>query len=127
MIQKHSLSVDYAVVSVLANLSDAIPAITTEKPVLHNVFYSNRGYSVLKNVAFETTYFPYSESIEQAFDNIEMSGLISKANPIFQKFTLNKKALSSFYEREIKSKLTSKQIKEIKGIAQSLQALVSHP
>ena len=129
MKRKRFLSVDYAVVSILANLPSDVSTLTTEKPLLHTFFYNlrNKQFSLLKDIAFETNYFPYSESIEQAFDNIEMAGLISKTNQIFQKFTLNRKALNSFFEREIKSNLSSRQIKEIENVVRDFPELIAQP
>ena len=51
MKRKRFLSVDYAVVSILANLPSDVSTLTTEKPLLHTFFYNlrNKQFSLLKD------------------------------------------------------------------------------
>lgn len=120
------VSLEYAIVSLLANLSTDVSSFTTKKPLLHQAFFKFRKQKIsfFQDVPFDTSYFPYSESIEQAFDNLEMSGLICKTNPVFQKFNLDREALTSFYHREIETTLSDKQRKEIKKLAEQFPAML---
>ena len=65
------LPLDYIVVGILSNLPEDIKTIPTAKPFLHSFFFQRRDkYKILSKIPFETTYYPYSEDLEQAFDNL---------------------------------------------------------
>ncbi|MHB8110276.1 MAG: hypothetical protein ACYDHW_09610 [Syntrophorhabdaceae bacterium] len=113
--------VDYIIVSILANTLEDVRTIPTSKPTIHKMFFDWRTrFTILRNIPFEKNYFPYSETIAQAFDNIEMSGLIGKVNPAFRDFTLNKDSLKKFFNNEIKSILRKKDLKEVEEMGKQL-------
>jgi len=116
--QSNKIPLDYIIVSILSNLSYDITTIPTAKPQLHSFFFNLRSkYKILSKVPFETFYYPYSEYVEQAFDNLELSSLINKLNPVMQKYQLKKKELKQFYENVIKSKLGKKDVKDLEKLS----------
>jgi uncharacterized protein YwgA len=123
MKSKVLIPIDYVIVSILANTQEEIKTISTSKPKIHKMFFDWRNkYSILKNIPFEKSYFPYSETIAQAFDNIEMSGLIGKANPTFRDFILNRDSIKKFFDNEIKAALGAKDLKEVQKMGEELSS-----
>lgn len=121
----NKLPLDYVVVSILSNLPDDITTIPTAKPRLHSIFFNLRSkYKMLSEIPFETAYYPYSEYVEQAFDNLELSSLINKLNPVVQEYQLKKTELKQFYENVIKSKLNKHEVKDLKKLSEDFATYV---
>lgn len=117
MIPKEVILIDDVVVGILANLPQEAE-IPTLRSIIHGAFYNLRDkYSLIKHIPFNNSgFWPYSEMLEQAFDNIEFSGLINKINPGLDKYEL-KPLLKEYYKNIVVKRFKKPQIKELKNIA----------
>lgn len=118
------IPIDDVVSSILTFISETETQLPNNKPLIHKAFYMLRNESeLLSYVPFDQKYFPYSEIIDQAFDNIELSGMISKYNPVFKDIGLNKDKLHSYYSDQIEPTFPAL-ASELKDLAQKFLRLV---
>lgn len=125
-VPQNMMPIDDVISSILTFVSESESRLPNKKPLIHNAFYQLREESdLLRYIPFDTKYFPYSDIIDQVFDNIELSGMISKFNPVFKDIGLNKEALHHYYGLQIEPTFAS-YVPELKSLAEKFIRLV-HP
>ena len=110
------------VASVLSNLPESKKHLTTELRKLHPIFYNLRHEctELMKDIRFDKRgTFVYSQSLDQAFSNLETAKVLPKVNPDLDKYEITSK-LRNYYSSRLENKLSDGQKKDAKRIAQKL-------
>ena len=100
--------------------------ITTNQQKLHSAFFelTKRYPSFFNEVHFKKGgRFPYSESLEQTFPGLAISGLLSCQNPEYNYYTMNKAQKKSI-KNNIFSQFKKEEQEEIMNIATELISLL---
>ena len=110
------------IASVLCNLPKGKKYLPTELRQIHPIFYQMR--HKCSNIMEEFTFdkrgtFVYSESIDQAFSNLETSKVLPRVNPDLDRYEITKK-LKNYYRDRVDKKLSPIQREEITKIATEL-------
>jgi hypothetical protein len=89
---------------------------------VHSSFYQwreNASFSQLfEQFVFDTRdYFPYSETLDQVFDGLQLAGYLERTNPrgIYYMITPEVKTL---FKKDVKSKFTGPQRKALEALAE---------
>lgn len=108
------------VASVLGNLpTDRLP---TELRKIHPIFYNLRHEcaELMKDIRFDKRgTFVYSQSLDQAFSNLETAKVLPRVNPDLDKYEITSK-LRDYYSSRLEKKLSDRQLKDAKRIAEKL-------
>lgn len=123
-IPQNMMPIDDVISSILTFVSESQSRLPNKKPLIHSAFYQLRDESeLLRYIPFDTKYFPYSDIIDQVFDNIELSGMISKFNPVFKDIGLDRDALHKYYDLQIEPSFAC-HVPELKALAEKFIRLV---
>ena len=115
------LFVTEVVASVLSNLPPHTQ-LPTELRKLHPIFYNLRHEctELMKDIRFDKRgTFVYSQSLDQAFSNLETAKVLPRVNPDLDKYEIIPK-LREYYSSCIESKLSNRQLEGAKCIAEKL-------
>jgi len=75
---------------------------------------------MMKDIRFEKRgTFVYSQSLDQAFSNLETAKVLPRVNPDLDKYEITHK-LREYYRRRIEKKLSDRQFIDAKRIAEKL-------
>jgi len=110
------------VASVLSNLPESKKHLPTELRKLHPIFYNLRHEctELMKDIRFDKRgTFVYSQSLDQAFSNLETAKVLPKVNPDLDKYEITDK-LREYYSSRLENKLSKRQIEDAKRIAEKL-------
>ena len=110
------------VASVLGNLPTSTDRLPTELRKIHPIFYNLRHEctELMKDIRFDKRgTFVYSQSLDQAFSNLETAKVLPKVNPDLDKYEITDK-LREYYSSRLENKLSKRQIEDAKRIAQKL-------
>lgn len=110
------------VASVLGNLPTSTDRLPTELRKIHPIFYNLRHEctELMKDIRFDKRgTFVYSQSLDQAFSNLETAKVLPRVNPDLDKYEIIPK-LKKYYSSRIESKLSNRQLEGAKRIAQKL-------
>ena len=110
------------VASVLGNLPTSTERLTTELRKIHPIFYNLRHEctELMKDIRFDKRgTFVYSQSLDQAFSNLETAKVLPRVNPDLDKYDITPK-LREYYRRRLEKKLSDRQLKAAKRIAEKL-------
>lgn len=110
------------VASVLGNLPTSTDRLPTELRKIHPIFYNLRHEctELMKDIRFDKRgTFVYSQSIDQAFSNLETAKVLPRVNPDLDKYEITLK-LRNYYSSRLENKLSDRQKKDAKRIAQKL-------
>ena len=109
------------VASVLGNLPTST-RLPTELRKLHPIFYNLRHEctELMKDIRFDKRgTFVYSQSLDQAFSNLETAKVLPRVNPDLDKYEITSK-LRKYYSSRLEKKLSDRQLKDAKRIAEKL-------
>jgi len=74
----------------------------------------------MKDIRFDKRgTFVYSQSLDQAFSNLETAKVLPRVNPDLDKYDITPK-LREYYRRRLEKKLSDRQLKDAKRIAEKL-------
>ncbi len=110
------------VASVLSNLPSHTRHLPTELRKLHPIFYNLRHEctELMKDIRFDKRgTFVCSQSLDQAFSNLETAKVLPRVNPDLDKYEITPK-LREYYSGRLEKKLSDRQLEDAKRIAQKL-------
>ena len=110
------------VASVLGNLPTSTERLPTELRKIHPIFYNLRHEctELMKDIRFDKRgTFEYSQSLDQAFSNLETAKVLPRVNPDLDKYEITLK-LRDYYRSRLEKKLSARQLKDAKRIAEKL-------
>ena len=112
------------VASVLSNLP-LHTYLPTELRKLHPIFYELRHEctELMKDIRFDKRgTFVYSQSLDQAFSNLETAKVLPRVNPDLDKYEITLQ-LRNYYSSRIENKLSARQLEDAKHIAEKLDEI----
>ena len=110
------------VASVLGNLPMSTNRLPTELRKIHPIFYNLRHEctELMKDIRFDKRgTFVYSQSLDQAFSNLETAKVLPRVNPDLDKYEITLK-LRKYYSSRLENKLSARQLEDAKHIAEKL-------
>lgn len=110
------------VASVLGNLPTSTDRLPTELRKIHPIFYNLRHEctELMKDIRFDKRgTFVYSQSLDQAFSNLETAKVLPRVNPDLDKYEITPE-LRDYYSSRLEKKLSDRQLEDAKRIAEKL-------